>query len=138
MPLLALANELLNAIIELSDFSDARELCKTCHLLNKLATPHLYSAVTFDEKSEVNSPEGPCPYFFLRTIVNRPDLARFTKTFKCVWLLRADLEKIRRTFHRNLGDTNPAPDLWDLVLTKVNEASASKKQAKLWHTAIMG
>ncbi|TEY85918.1 hypothetical protein BOTCAL_0010g00590 [Botryotinia calthae] len=138
MPLLALANELLNAIIEFSDFSDARELCKTCHLLNTLATPYLYSTITLDEKSEVNSPESPCPYFFLRTIVNRPDLAKFPKTFKCVWLLRVDLEKIWRTFHRNLGDTNPAPDLWDLVLTKVNEASASKKQAKLWHTAIMG
>ncbi|TGO57738.1 hypothetical protein BCON_0062g00070 [Botryotinia convoluta] len=139
MPLLALSNELLNAIIEFSEFSVARELCKTCHLLNTLATPYLYSTITFENESEDISSKHPCHYLFLRTIVNRPDLAKFPKIFQCVWLLRPDHEKLRKIFYRKPDDIyNPAPSLWDLIRIKVNEASASKKQAKLWHTTIFG
>ncbi|KAF7957984.1 hypothetical protein EAE96_003551 [Botrytis aclada] len=139
MPLLALSNELLNAIIEFCEFSDARELCKTCHVLNTLATPYLYSTITFDDKSEDISSKYPCHYLFLRTIVDRPDLAKFPKIFKCVWLLRPDHKKLQKILPRKLNDiNNPAPSLWDLIRIKVNEASTSNKQATLWHKAIFG
>ncbi|KAF5879206.1 uncharacterized protein Bfra_006411 [Botrytis fragariae] len=139
MPLLALSNELLNAILEFSDFSGSRELCKTCHLLNELATRYLYSTITFDDKIEEICPKDPCHYLFLRTIVNRPDLAKFSKIFQCTWLLRAELEKIWRLFYPHLDDeSDPATGLWTLIRIKVNEASASSKQAKLWHTGIFG
>ncbi|TGO85840.1 hypothetical protein BPOR_0359g00100 [Botrytis porri] len=139
MPLLALSNELLNAIIGFSDFSGARELCKNCHLLSELATPYLYSTITFDNKTEEICPQDPCHYLFLRTIVNRPDLAKFPKIFQCVWFLPAQLETIWKRFHPNLGDrSDPATSLWNLIRIKLDEASASEKQAKLWHKAIFG
>ncbi|KAF7940986.1 hypothetical protein EAE99_000623 [Botrytis elliptica] len=139
MPLLALSNELLNAIIEFCEFSDARELCKTCHLLNTVATPHLYSTITFYDKVDEICPKDPRHYLFLRTIVGRPDLAKFPKTFQCVWFLRAQLQSIWRLFYRKLDDrSDPANALCNLIRIKVIEASASEKQAELWYRAIFG
>ncbi|TGO54480.1 hypothetical protein BOTNAR_0266g00150 [Botryotinia narcissicola] len=139
MPLLALSNELLHAIIEFCEFSCVRELCKTCHQLNTVATPHLYSTITFYDNTEEICPKDPSHYHFLRTIVHRPDLAKFPRIFHCVWLVRAQLESTWRLFCRNIDDSSdPATSLRDLLRIKVNEASASKEHAKLWHTAIFG
>ncbi|THV52145.1 hypothetical protein BGAL_0087g00030 [Botrytis galanthina] len=139
MPLLALSNELLNAIIESCELSDARELCKTCHQLNTVATPYLYSTITFYDKTEEICPKDPCHYLFLRTIVNRPELAKFPRIFHCVWLLRTQLESIWRLFYRNLVDSSDyATSLYNLIQIKVDEASASEEQAKLWCAAIFG
>ncbi|KAF7904620.1 hypothetical protein EAF00_001954 [Botryotinia globosa] len=139
MPLLALSNELLHAIIEFCEFSGVRELCKTCHQLNTVATPHLYSTITFYDNTEDACPKDPSHYHFLRTIVHRPDLAKFPRIFHCVWLLRAHLESTRRLFCRNIDDrSDPATSLRDLIRIKINEASASKEHAKLWQAAIFG
>lgn len=123
MPLTCLPNELLDKIVSKVDLkSDLLSLTKTCRLINAISTPFLYSNVGSDDIYDCK-----WPFFLLRTILDRPDLAGLSKVFSCDTPLWSD-----SPYSPPLSLEGLSPAAWTAIRAKVMEATACRFWANNW------